>query len=216
MGMGALGLTGVMGDALGAAMRSAGKLDSPLAPRKPHFAAKAKRVIHLFLNGGPSHVDTFDHKPALDKYHGQELPKSMHLVTERRTGAVLRSPFKFKRCGKSGIEVSELFPHVGECIDDIAVTNLDGLDSVDSIKVCTHYVSGRRKLDVPPTDSTLLAHCRPAYLEFPGWKQSTSGAKRWDDLPANARAYLEAIARFSGARLSIVSVGPGRDQTILL
>ncbi len=121
MGMGALALTSVMGDALGAPLRSVGNLDSPLAPRKPHFAAKAKRVIHLFLNGGPSHVDTFDHKPALDKYHGQELPKSMHLVTERRTGTVLRSPFKFKRYGKSGIEVSEIFPHIGECIDDIAV-----------------------------------------------------------------------------------------------
>ncbi len=121
MGMGALALAGVMGDALGDTTRSAGNLDSPLAPKQPHFAAKAKRVIHLFLNGGPSHVDTFDHKPALDKYHGQELPRSMHLVTERRTGTVLRSPFKFQRYGQSGIEVSEIFSHVGECIDDIAV-----------------------------------------------------------------------------------------------
>ncbi|MCI0408101.1 MAG: DUF1501 domain-containing protein, partial [Acidobacteria bacterium] len=121
MGMGALALTGVMGDALGGATPSAGSLGSPLAPRQPHFAAKAKRVIHLFMGGGPSHVDTFDHKPALDKYHGQELPKNMHLQTERRTGAVLRSPFKFQRYGQSGIEVSELFSHVGACIDDIAV-----------------------------------------------------------------------------------------------
>ena len=78
-------------------------------------------MIHLFLSGGPSHVDTFDPKPALDKYHGQELPKSMHLVTERRTGTVMRSPFQFQRYGQSGIEVSEIFSHVGECIDDIAV-----------------------------------------------------------------------------------------------
>ena len=78
-------------------------------------------MIHLFLNGGPSHVDTFDHKPALDKYHGQQLPKSLHLVTERRTGTVFRSPFKFERYGQSGIEVSEIFPKIGECIDDIAV-----------------------------------------------------------------------------------------------
>ena len=121
LGMGALALTGVMGDAFGEATRPAGHFDSPLAPRQPHFAAKAKRVIHLFLNGGPSHVDTFDHKPALDKYHGKKLPGSMHLVTERRTGTVMRSPFKFKRCGRSGIEVSEIFSHVGECIDDVAV-----------------------------------------------------------------------------------------------
>ncbi len=121
MGMGALALAGIMGDALGRATCSASSVDSPLQPKQPHFAAKAKRVIHLFLNGGPSHVDTFDHKPALEQYHGQELPKSMHLVTERRTGTVMRSPFKFQRYGQSGIEVSEIFSHIGECIDDIAV-----------------------------------------------------------------------------------------------
>src|ERR1700677_277469 len=119
--MGALALTALLGEACGDETRSAGNLDSPLAPRPPHFSAKAKRVIHLFLNGGPSHVDTFDPKPALDKYHGQELPESMHLITERRTGTVMRSPFKFQRYGQSGIEVSEIFPHIGECIDDISV-----------------------------------------------------------------------------------------------
>lgn len=121
IGIGALALAGVMGDAFGETPRPAGSLDSPLAPKRPHFPAKAKRVIHLFLNGGPSHVATFDPKPALDKYHGQALPGSMHLVTERRTGTVMRSPFKFQRHGQSGIEVSEIFPHIGECVDDIAV-----------------------------------------------------------------------------------------------
>jgi hypothetical protein len=93
---------------------------SPLAPRGPHFPAKAKRVIHLFMNGGPSHVDTFDPKPALAKYAGQALPMP-NLRTERRTGAAFPSPFTFQRYGKSGIEVSELFAHVAESIDDIAV-----------------------------------------------------------------------------------------------
>lgn len=82
MGIGALALRGVMGDAFGNEVPSAVNIDSLLAPRQPHFAAKAKRVIHLFLSGGPSHVDTFDPKPGLDKYHGQPLPESMHLVTE--------------------------------------------------------------------------------------------------------------------------------------
>ena len=122
MGIGALALSGVMRDAFGGDTRSATvNIESPLTPRQPHFAPTAKRVIHLFLSGGPSHVDTFDPKPALDKYHGQPLPQSMHLITERRTGTVMRSPYKFKRHGKSGIEVSEIFPHIGECIDDIAV-----------------------------------------------------------------------------------------------
>ena len=83
------------------------------------FPAKAKRVIHIFANGGPSQVDTFDPKPMLRKWHGKLLPNT--LKTERVTGAAMGSPFEFKRYGQSGIEVSELFSHVGECIDDIAV-----------------------------------------------------------------------------------------------
>jgi hypothetical protein len=93
---------------------------NPLAPRGPHFPAKAKRVIHLFMNGGPSHVDTFDPKPVLAKYAGQRLP-SGNLRTERKTGAAFPSPFKFQKYGHSGIEVSELFSHVAQSIDDIAV-----------------------------------------------------------------------------------------------
>src|SRR5262245_27714618 len=97
-----------------------GSLVSPLAVRQPHFPGKAKRVIHLFMNGGPSHVDTFDPKPMLARYAGQPLPRA-NLRTERRTGAAFPSPFKFKKHGRSGIEVSELFPHVASCIDDICV-----------------------------------------------------------------------------------------------
>jgi Protein of unknown function (DUF1501) len=95
-------------------------MTSPLAVRQPHFPGKAKRVIHLFMNGGPSHVDTFDPKPLLQRYAGQPLPTA-NLRTERRTGAAFPSPFKFTRHGKSGIEVSELFPKVAESIDDICV-----------------------------------------------------------------------------------------------
>jgi hypothetical protein len=93
---------------------------NPLLPKKPQFAAKAKRVIHLFMNGGPSQVDTFDPKPSLEKHHGQQPPKS-GLKTERRTGPLYKSPFKFSKYGQSGIEVSEIFPEIGSCIDDICV-----------------------------------------------------------------------------------------------
>jgi hypothetical protein len=116
MGMGALALTGLMEGASAAAEHST----TPLTPRQPHFPGKAKRVIHLFMNGGPSHVDTFDPKPALAKYAGKPLP-SPNLPTERKTGAALPSPFKFRKHGRSGIEVSEIFPHIAECVDDIAV-----------------------------------------------------------------------------------------------
>ncbi len=93
---------------------------NPLAPRKPHFPAKAKHVIHLFMNGGPSHVDTFDPKPLLKKYAGKELPMD-NLRTERKTGAAFPCPYGFKKYGESGIEVSEIFQHTAAHIDDIAV-----------------------------------------------------------------------------------------------
>ncbi len=93
---------------------------NPLAPKAPHFPAKAKHVIYLFLNGGVSQVDTWDPKPMLTKYHGKPIP-SGNLQTERKTGTLLKSPFEFKKYGQSGIEISEIFSKVGERIDDICV-----------------------------------------------------------------------------------------------
>ncbi|MCA9164898.1 MAG: DUF1501 domain-containing protein, partial [Planctomycetales bacterium] len=117
-----LGLAGLLSDdgVLGPSSAQAAGYQNPLAPKAPHFAPKAKRVIHLFMNGGPSHVDTFDPKPALDKYAGKDLP-TQNLKTERPTGAALPSPFKFSKHGESGIEVSELFPHVAQQVDELAV-----------------------------------------------------------------------------------------------
>src|SRR5438067_9606555 len=128
MGFAMLGLTGVLSDN-GRLLAAPGPFNTgepdtgyknPLAERPPHFAAKSKRVIHLFMNGGPSHVDTFDPKPALQRYAGQNLPMP-NLATERKTGAAFPSPFKFQKYGESGIEVSELFAHTAQHIDDIAV-----------------------------------------------------------------------------------------------
>ena len=93
---------------------------APLAVRAPHFPVRAKRVIQFFLNGGPSHLDTFDPKPLLAKYAGKPLP-SGHLATERRTGGAFPSPFKFRPRGQCGAEVSELFERTAEHIDSIAV-----------------------------------------------------------------------------------------------
>src|SRR5437868_7040200 len=118
LGFGAMGLAGLMASE-GLLFAADGSV-SPLAPKAPHFPAKAKRVIHLFMNGGPSQVDTFDPKPALAKYAGKALPMPT-LRTERKTGAAFPSPFKFRKYGKSGIEVSEIFAQVGSCMDDIAV-----------------------------------------------------------------------------------------------
>jgi hypothetical protein len=93
---------------------------SPLAPRAPHFPARAKHVIHLFMNGGPSQVDTFDPKEALERFDGKTLPGES-VRTERKTGAAMKSPFAFRRFGQSGLPVSEIFRHVGESADDLCV-----------------------------------------------------------------------------------------------
>ncbi|VTT96396.1 sulfatase : Uncharacterized protein OS=Pirellula staleyi (strain ATCC 27377 / DSM 6068 / ICPB 4128) GN=Psta_3494 PE=4 SV=1: DUF1501 [Gemmataceae bacterium] len=118
-GLGVLGLAGLLADESKAAAAASGA-SNPLAPKVAHHPAKAKHVIHLFMNGGPSQVDTFDPKPELTKRHGQQ-PGAAGLKTERKTGGLFASPFAFKRCGQSGIEVSEIFPEVGKCIDDICV-----------------------------------------------------------------------------------------------
>ena len=121
LGLGMLGLAGMLDPGAGRAATSVGGvLASPMAVRAPQFAAKAKHVIHIFANGGPSHVDTFDPKPSLAKYAGQLLPMEK-LSHRRKTGAAFPSPFKFTRYGQSGIEVSEMFSNVAEFVDDMAV-----------------------------------------------------------------------------------------------
>src|SRR5881396_1435600 len=120
LGFGMLSLANLLGPQALAATAEGISANSPLAPRAPHFPAKAKRAIHIFANGGPSHVDTFDPKPALARLHGKPLPMD-NLKTERRTGSAFQSPYKFQKYGQSGIEVSELFPKVAEHIDDMTV-----------------------------------------------------------------------------------------------
>jgi hypothetical protein len=116
IGFGMLGLAGVLASSSDA---SASEI-APLAPKKPQFPAKARQVVHLFMNGGPSQVDTFDPKPLLDKYHAKALPNP-NLRTERKTSGAMRSPYKFQRYGKAGIEVSELFAKTARHIDDMCI-----------------------------------------------------------------------------------------------
>jgi adenylosuccinate synthase len=101
-------------------------------------------------------------------------------------------------------------------IDKLAITNLDGLDAVPEIKVCTAYKLDGKTLRHPPTDSAEWARCRPVYRKFPGWMKPTSGARRFQDLPPNARRYVRALADLTGAKLGIVSVGAAHDETIRL
>ncbi|MBI4323943.1 MAG: adenylosuccinate synthase [Chloroflexi bacterium] len=101
-------------------------------------------------------------------------------------------------------------------IDEIAVTNLDGLDTLETIKVCIGYRVGATRLDYVPNDLEAFSRCEPVYAEFAGWQTPTHDARQWKQLPIKARNYLKAIAELTGAKLKIASVGPERDQTIFL
>ena len=101
-------------------------------------------------------------------------------------------------------------------IDELAITNLDGLDDVDPIRICVAYRLDGRRLDVPPSDATQLANCEPVYEEVSGWRRSTHAARKFSQLPSSARKYIKYISKLTGAKLSIISVGPARGQTIIL
>jgi Protein of unknown function (DUF1501) len=113
---------GLLGTASAAETAASGiaRATNPLAPRPPQFAAKAKRVIHIYLNGGPSQVDTFDPKPMLNRFEGKMLPQG-NLSTERKTGTALPSPFKFRQYGQSGLPISEIFSRTAAHADDLCV-----------------------------------------------------------------------------------------------
>lgn len=143
MGLGLLAFP----DLLGAFARGE-DAPNPLLARQPHFAPRAKRVIHIFANGGPSHIDTFDPKPALEKYRGKLLPNP-NPATERKTGNAFPSPFKFAKRGQSGLEVSELFQKLGAHADELCVIR-------------------SMKADVPNHEpSLLLMNCGEARLVRP-------------------------------------------------
>jgi hypothetical protein len=119
-GFGALAFTALLGDsAYGARLVS--QPEDPLAPKPTHYQARARNVIFLFMDGGPSQVDTFDPKPRLDREHGEPIKTKVHPTQFNNVGKVLKSPWPFRPRGQSGIPVSDLFPHVAECVDDLTI-----------------------------------------------------------------------------------------------
>jgi hypothetical protein len=169
MGLGMLGLATLFADERPAsAATPAGGYANPMQARAPQFPAKAKHVIHLFMNGGPSHVDTFDPKPALNKYDGKELPTE-NLRTERKTGAALGSPFKFQKYGQSGIEVSELFAKTAESIDDIAVIRSMHADVPNHEPSLMLMNSGDARLTRPTVGSWLTYGLGTENQNLPGY-----------------------------------------------
>ncbi len=198
-GFGALGLASLCADQSLFAASS-----NPLAPKASHFAPKAKHVIHLFMNGGPSQVDTFDPKPSLAKYNGQK-PPTAEIKTERRTGSLMMSPYSFKKYGQSGIEVSEIFPHVGACIDDICVlrgmhTNIPNHEP--SLLMMT---SGETQPTRPSMGSWLLYGLGTENMNLPGFVvlcpgKPVVGPQLWSN------SFLPGI--FQGAQINNAKIDP--------
>jgi hypothetical protein len=145
MGLGALGLATMVGPAFQAMAASSA---NPLAPKQPHFPAKAKRVIHIFAQGAPSHVDTWDPKPELNRLDGQSLPGV--------DGVAMGSPFKFTPRGKCGLEVSEVFPRLGDLADDLCVVRSCYTD-IPAHEVATVFMNtGSTRLARPSMGSWVL------------------------------------------------------------
>ncbi len=162
MGFGALGLAAMFGEGmlLNETKAAEAGADS-LLPRAPHFPAKAKHVVHIFAQGAPSHVDTWDPKPALAQYHGKSIPGS--------DGVAMASPFKFSKRGKSGIEVSEVFPKLGDMVDDLCVVRSCYTD-IPAHEVATVFMNtGSARLARPSLGSWVLYGLGSENQNMPGY-----------------------------------------------
>jgi Protein of unknown function (DUF1501) len=164
-GFGSLALAALLSDESRAAGNAPPDATAPLAPRQPHFAARARRVIFLFMPGGPSQVDTFDPKPRLTEEDGRPSPK-LYLGQQR---TILGSPWKFRKYGQSGIEVSELFPHTATRIDDLCVIRSMVTDDPNHPGGCLLMNTGERVLSRPSLGAWVMYGLGTENRNLPGF-----------------------------------------------
>ncbi len=172
MGCGVLGLAGLLADeGMLEAASSPDRALNPMAPREPHFAPKAKRVIWLFINGGPSHIDTWDYKPELARRHGQELEGFDKFTGffAREVGALMRSPFEFSARGQCGKMVSEIFPHLGEHVDRMAFIHSAHSDSNNHSPALFMVNSGQPRMGFPCLGSWVTYGLGSESNDLPGF-----------------------------------------------
>jgi hypothetical protein len=187
-GFGMLGLASLLAEESSAETPDAA---DPLAVRPPMFPARARRVIFLFMSGGPSHVDTFDPKPRLTRDNGKPLPFAMPHLERTRTGNLLQSPFKFRKFGQAGIEVSELFPSLARCVDDLCVIRSMVADNINHNGACLQMNTGEQTFSRPSLGSWLTYGLGSENRDLPGFvvispSQPAQGAPLWSSsfLPA--------------------------------
>ncbi len=194
---------------------------NPLSPKAPMFPTKAKSVIFLFMYGGPSQVDTFDPKPDLDKYHGKSMSTALQNVGEVKTfggdahAPLMRSPYKFQKYGKSGIEVSDLYPNVGQCVDDICFLRSIYGDSNNHAPALFEMNTGSILQGHPSVGSWVTYGLGTENQDLPGFVVMTDhrggpigGAPNWSSgfMPAT---YQGTLFRASGTPILDLSPGEG-------
>jgi len=189
---------------------------SPLAARPPHFAAKAKHVVFLFMNGGPSQVDTFDPKPALARFHGTPYQGDLQVGSNGRPiGYLMQSPFEFGKHGQSGLEISSLYPHTSKFADELCVIRSMHTDTAAHASGCLQMNTGSVLIGKPSLGSWLSYGLGTVNESLPSFVVMTdprggpiSGASNWTAgyMPA---AYQGTLFRAAGAPLLDLATPPG-------
>jgi len=211
-GFGMLGLAGL----LNAEAKGAGEVVTHGASV---FPARAKRVIFLFMSGGPSHVDTFDPKPRLERDNGKPLPFAMPHLVRTKTGNLLQSPFRFRKHGESGTEVSELFPRVASCVDDLCVIRSMVADNINHNGACLQMNTGEQAFSRPSMGSWLLYGLGSENQDLPGYvvispAQPAQGAPLWSSsfLPAAYQGTLVSNLKQPISNLANPTLTPSRQR----
>jgi len=187
-GFGLIGLANLLADQ---ARASSDVVIDPLAVRAPHHAPKARRLIFLFMSGGPSHVDLFDPKPKLNEFAGKPLPFEQPKLVRTRTVNCLPTPFRFAKHGQSGTEISELFPHLAKRADDLCMLRGMVADNINHNGACLQMNTGEQAFSRPSLGSWLLYGLGTQNRSLPGYvvispSQPAQGAPLWSNsfLPA--------------------------------
>ena len=195
---------------------------SMMAPRPPHFPAKAKHVVFLFMNGAPSHLDTFDYKPALTKFNGTPYKGDLAVGSNGRPiGNLMQTPFEFRQCGQSGLNMAtELFPHTSKFADDLCVIRSMYTDTAAHASGCLQMNTGNILIGKPSLGSWLNYGLGTMNESLPGFVVMTDprggpigSASNWTAgyMPA---AYQGTLFRSAGAPLLDLSTPPGvEDRT---
>jgi hypothetical protein len=190
-------------------LRDPARAAHPLTSRAPMFAAKAKRVIFLFMSGGPSHVDTFDPKPMLTAHNGKPPPFALPKLERTKTGNLLASPWKFARHGECGTEVSELLPHIAGVVDDLCVIRSVVADNINHNGACLQMNTGEQAFSRPSLGSWLTYGIGSENQNLPGFvvispAQPAQGAPLWSNsfLPAAYQGTLVSDLKNPIANLS--------------